>query len=316
MSVMEPPLDKLENSRAGKTVEPSHQYHAKAHALSGYLHHPVYQRINEKAQVSLKDYRDGHIEEKENQFGLEGISFEAGRSRVSGNRNLKNKGWITLSTSIVEQLNVLEVITADRVVSQVSTEHAYIDGHVPSVTFLGTQFVNLRLSGFDLKPTFNFAICSDKPKGTTPYVRHIEFLRGAKKQLDTIVDGGLPTEVRDTYRDRLRVVNGLIEAVDGACVDDGNGKKNGEPIVVTCSVITSIGIEGIPIPGLKTAGNVLFIPEFGSVALGEIEVSSKRDPDGEYDNYFHLKMLEMKLGCIGNGALTAGAAANNGTHHP
>src|SRR4029077_999716 len=119
-------------------VEPSHEYHAEANVLNGYLHHPIYQRINEKANVALKDYRDGHIQERENAFTLEGIvSFASGRSRVSGNRNLKSKGWITLSTSIVEGLNVLEVITADRVVSQVSTEHAYLNGHVPSVSFLG-----------------------------------------------------------------------------------------------------------------------------------------------------------------------------------
>ena len=318
MSVMDPPVGTLQSSGTSTAVEPSHQYHAEAHALSGYLHHPVYQRINEKAQVMLKDYRDGHIQEKETQFGLEGISFEAGRSRVSGNRNLKNKGWITLSTSIVEGLNILEVITADRVVSQVSTEHAYVDGHVPSVTFLGTQFVNLRLSGFELKPKFNFSICADKPGGTTPYVKHLAFLQGAKKQFDIITKGDLPQEVRDEYSGRLKVVDDLISSID----DTGNGgdcgSGNGDPIVVTCSLVTSIDIDEIKdvIPGLKTAGNGLFIPEFGTVALGEVEVTSSHENDGEYDNYFRLKMLDMKLGCIGNGAITAGSSANNGAHHP
>jgi hypothetical protein len=308
MSVMEPPLNTLKTSTTGTAVEPSHQYHAEAHALSGYLHHPVYQRINEKANASLKDYRDGHIQEKESQFGLEGVSFESARSRVSGNRNLKNKGWITLSTSVVEGLNVLEVITADRLVSQVSTEHAYIDGHVPSVTFLGTQFVNLRLSGFLLEPTFDFAVCADKPTGKTPYVKHLGFLRGVKKQLEKVAGGDLPEEVRAEYRGRLKVVDDLISG----------GSGTGDPIVVTCSLISSVDISKIKdvIPGLKTAGNVLFIPEFGRVALGEIEVRSKREDDGEYDNYFNLKMLEMKLGCIGNGSLTAGASGNNGQHHP
>jgi hypothetical protein len=321
MSTMEPPLDTLETSTISAAVEPSHEYHAEAHALSGYLHHPVYQRINEKATVALRDYRDDHKQENENRFTVEGIvSFESGRSRVSGNRNLKNRGWITLSTSIVEGLNVLEVITVDRVVSQVSTEHAYKNGHVPSVTFLGTQIVNLRLSGFLLEPKFDFRICADKPKGKTPYVKHLEFLRGVKKQVKIITDGDLPEEVRDEYSDRLTVVDNLIKSVreSGNGVDSGNGSRNDDPIVVTCSLVTSIDIDHIKdvIPGVKTAGNVLFIPEFGMVALGEVEVSSKRELGGDYDNYFNLKMLEMKLGCIGNGAITAGAAANNGTHHP
>jgi hypothetical protein len=318
MATMDPPVDTLETATTGTSVEPSHQYHAEAHALSGFLHHPVYQRINEKANVSLKDYRDGHIQEKESDFGLEGVSFAAARSRVSGNRNLKNRGWITLSTSVVEKLNVLEVITADRVVSQVSTEHAYVNGHVPSVTFIGTQFVNLRLSGFLLEPKFDFAICADKPDGKIPYVKHLAFLRGVRDQVAKVAEGDLPNDVRDTYSDRLKVVDGLIKSAEkpGERGDNGNGRGNDDPISVTCSLITNIDIDDIPIPGLKSAGNVLFIPEFGSVALGEVEVSSKHEPDGGYDNYFNLKMLEMNLGCIGNGSITAGAAANNGQHKP
>ena len=318
MSVIEPPPETLKTSTIGAPVEPSHQYHAEAYALSGYLHHPIYQRINQKAQVTLKDYRDDHFQEEETKFGLECISFESARSRVSGNRNLKNNGWVTLSTSIVEGLNVLEVITADRVVSQVSTDHAYKDGHVPRVTFLGTQFVNLRLSGFLLEPKFDFGICGTKPEGKTPYVQDLEFLRGAKEQVAKIVKGDLPDEVRKTYSDRFEVINGLIKTAEkpGVRGDDGNGRKDGEPIAVTCSLITGIDIDDIPIPGLKTAGNVLFIPEFGSVTLGEIEVRSSREDNGEFGNYFKLKMLEMNLGCIGNGAITAASAANNGTHKP
>lgn len=325
MSVMEPPLDTLAPSTTGVAVEPSHEYHAEAHALSGYLHHPVYQRIDEKASVKLRDYRGDHKQEKEARYNLEGVvTFEAANSRVSGNRNLKNKGWITLSTSIVEGLNVLEVITADRVVSQVSTEHAYIDGHVPSVTFLGTQFVNLRLSGFPLQPKFRFGISKDKPAGTTPYAKHVAFLEAAREQANTVATGDLPPDVKATYSGKVTLINSLIKVAKeeeaarerGESGQNGNA-KGGDPIVVTCSLIESIGIGDLKaiIPGLETAGNVLFIPEFGTVALGEIEVRCTPH-DGEYDNYFNLKMLQMNLGCVGNGSLTAGAAANNGTHHP
>ena len=321
MSTMEPPWETLEASATSKTVEPTHQYHATAHAVSGYLHHPVYQRINEKANVSLKDYRDGHVQERENAFTLEGlVSFTSARSRVSGSRSLKNKGWITLSTSIVEGFNVLEVITADRVVSQVSTEHAYLNGHVPSVTFLGSQFVNLRLSGFLLEPKFNFALCEDKPGGETPYVRHLGFLRGVRGQIDSVANGDLPEKVRDPYRDRLKVVDDLIKVLEEA---EGCGGENGnrgiaaaDAISVTCSLITKIDIDHIPIPGLRTAGNVLFIPEFGTVALGEVMVRSSLDYDGKYDNYFNLKMVNMNLGCVADGNVTAGNTAGNGTHHP
>lgn len=319
MATMEPPMETLEASVTSTAVEPSHQYHAEAHSLSGYLHHPVYQRINEKANVSFKDYRDGHVQERENAFTLEGlVSFTDSRSRVSGNRSLKNKGWITLSTSIVEGFNVLEIITADRVVSQVSTEHAYRNGHVPSVTFLGSQFVNLRLGGFLLEPTFDFSICENKPDGETPYVKHLGFLKGVRKQIASVAGGDLPIEVRDTYSSRLKSVDDLIGAAERGEGSgyDGNRGTNVDKIAVTCSLIKNIDIKGIPIPGLRTAGNVLFIPEFGAVALGELEVSGVRGSDGKYDNYFTLKMLNMKLGCVGDGAVTAASTTTNGQHHP
>ncbi len=307
--------DSIQTSTAGVAVEPSHEYHAEAHALSGFLHHPVYQRIDEKASVKLREYRGDHRQEKESRYNLEGVvTFESAQSRVSGSRNLKNKGWITLSTSVLEGLNVLEVITADRVVSQVSTEHAYVDGHVPSVTFLGTQFVNLRLSGFPLQPTFNFGICAKKPSGVTPYVKHLDFLNDVRKQTAVIANGNLPTDVRATYSDRLKGIDGLITEVQKG----GTGRTGRDPIVVTCSLITTIDIDEIKkiIPGVQAAGNVLFIPEFGTVALAEIDVKSTLQDDGEYDNYFNLKMFEMKLGCVGNGSLTGGSSANNGQHHP
>lgn len=326
MSVMEPPLDAVGTSATDVAVEPSHQYHAEAHALSGYLHQPVYQRIDEKASVKLRDYRGDHKQEKESRYNLEGVvTFEAANSRVSGNRNLKNKGWITLSTSIVEGLNVLEVITADRVVSQVSTEHAYVNGHVPTVTFLGAQFVNLRLSGVPLQPKFRFGICGDKPAGTTPYVKSVAFLEAAREQVATIAKGDLPVEVKATYSGRVKAIDALIAVAkeEEEARKRGENNKNGnarggDPILVTCSLIESIDIGDLReiIPGLKTAGNVLFIPEFGTVALGEVEVKCSLQDDQEYDNYFHLKMLQMNLGCVGNGSLTAGAAASNGQHKP
>ena len=83
MPVMEPPLDKLANSMTDVNVEPSHEYHAEAHALSGYLHHPVYQRIDQKASVRLQDYRGDHKQEKESRYNLEGVvNFENATSRV------------------------------------------------------------------------------------------------------------------------------------------------------------------------------------------------------------------------------------------
>ena len=205
----------------------------------------------------------------------------------------------------MEGLNVFEVITADRMVSQVSTEHPLENGHFPHVTFLGTQFNNLRVSGFPVALTLNFGICGKKPEGDRSYLRDTDFLKSVRKQTEDIAKAdGLPKDVKDQYDERLARINELI------------GGKNGshEPKVI-CSIIESIG--KIPLPGVRSFGHVLVIPDFGTVSLGEIEVGEKKyDPTGRPSNYFELTTIKMQLGCIGTGTVAAGTVAANGTHHP
>src|ERR1700681_2995398 len=146
---------------AASTLTPSHDYYAEAHVLSGHLQRPIDQQIEPQALVAL-DPMGGHLTRSAKAVSIEGlISFDRGETRVSGARSLKDEGWVTLSTSILEGLNVFEVITVDRVVSQVSTHHPYVDGHEPHVTFLGTQFQNLQVGGFPAVLTLNLGICGD-----------------------------------------------------------------------------------------------------------------------------------------------------------
>ena len=284
----------------------SHEFHAEAHVLSGHLQRPIEQKIEQHAPVALKGRRSGHLTRFTEDVSIEGlISFKSGLTRVSGSTSLKHHGWVTLSTSILEGLNVFEVITADRMVSQVSTEHPLENGHFPHVTFLGTQFNNLRVSGFPVTLKLNFGICGKKPEGDRSYLRDVDFLKSVRKQTESIAKAdGLPKDVKDQYDGRLAQINELI----------GGGNGGHEPTVI-CSIVESIG--EIPIPGIRSFGHVLVIPDFGTVSLGEIEVGEKKyDPTGKPSNYFELTTIKMQLGCVGTGTVVAGTAAANGTHHP
>src|SRR3984957_16320204 len=141
----------LVKSLLSKT-EPSHTYYATADLLTADFEEPLRERVAPRAQVKLP--KDGHYQFKQaDPFRLEGlISYRSGYTQVAGHRSPKQgHGFTTLVTSVVEDLNVLDVITADRVVAQISTEHPLYDPDngltdaVPSVTFLGTRFDNLRI---------------------------------------------------------------------------------------------------------------------------------------------------------------------------
>jgi len=294
----------------GGAVTPSHDYHAEAHVLSGDLQRPVVQKIEKHTPVVLKDRRGGHLTRFTDKVSIEGlISFTRGHTRVSGSRNVKNNGWVTLSTSILEGLNVFEVITADRLVSQVSTDHPYEDGHEPHVTFLGTKFTNLQVSGFPVPLTLNFEICGERPTGGRSYFNDPKFLGRVKEQTEKVAAArGLPKELKHQYDEKLTYIKKLISASDA-----GGGSGTHEPF--TCSLVQSIG--EIPIPGVQSFGNVLVIPEFGTLILGEIEVGERvYEGSAKPSVYFELTCAKMKMGCVGHGTVSAASSTANGNTRP
>jgi hypothetical protein len=311
----------------GPVRERFHVYHADAQVFGGDLDHPVKQHIEDYGRVVFeKTRREGHLSESVGETTVEGlISFKAGRTGVSGTL-LKNKkdlwgndhsGWVTLSTSVIEGLNVFEVITADRVVAQVSTEHALTNGHVPKVTFLGTRFENLRVGGHPVQLELDLGICGDRPAGNQTYLQDTGFLDRVQRQLDGIAGAkGLPESLEKQYDAKIACINDLKKRANQSTKGNPNGDK------LQCSLVKSIG--PLPIPGVRTFGNVIFIPDFGTVSLAEIEVGveagydgfSEKTPQPPDSNYFALNMLNMHLGCVGGGSLKAGSVRANGQTNP
>jgi len=316
-------------------IEPerSHVYHAEAHLLSGHLEHPINQPIGEQGRVIIeKTRREGHYTESVGETTLEGlVSFKSGQTRVSGSQ-LKNKrdlwgddhsGWVTLSTSVIEGLNVFEVITADRMVAQVSTEHPLMKGHVPKVTFLGTRFEKFRVGGFPVQLELDFGICGPRPKDDKPYIADMGFLDRVQQQLDSIgAMKNLPESVEKQYDANVVSIDALKKRANGGAKGPWNGHSS-----LKCSLVKSIG--PIPIPGVMTFGNIIFIPDFGTVSVAEIEVGVEPGYDGfsakprggshgkpADSNYFTLNMLNMQLGCVGTGNVKAGGTKTNGQTYP
>jgi hypothetical protein len=232
---------------------------------------------------------------------------------VSGNRSLKNHGWVTLATSVLEGFNVLDVITVDRVVAQVSTEHPLENGHTPYVTFLGTQFENLRIGGYKVEVELDLGICGEKPEGDKLYTSSPGFLDRVEQQSGSIARAhGLPSSVQTEYDAELTLINRLKERGQGQV--NGFGENGSHPKVV-CSVVSKIA--PIPILGVKSYGNVLEIPGFGIITLGELTVGEKLyEGTDKPSNYFELKMLKLQMGCIADGQTNAAVALTNGHSHP
>ena len=302
----------------------THQFHAEAHVLSGELRSPIQQRIEKHARVALKNEKGGHLTRFLEDVSIEGlVSFRNGFTRVSGGESLKHRAWVTLSTSVMEGLNVFEILTADRVVSQVSTEHPYgEDGHVPHVTFLGTQFLNVKLCGFPVTIKLNLNTCGEKPANDQSYLTNEDFLRKTRSRLERITKSGLlPERVQEQYDVRLAEIDRLLR-------HEGGSK-------ITCSLVESVKVEhDRQIPGLDIVENVLVLRDFGAVSFGEVEVGVElgTDPNdfrrpqqlphngnqapSSLSNYFEVTMINLELGCVGNGSVTVGQSKTNGQSYP
>ena len=276
-----------------KVKERTHKYHAEASALKGHLRLPVSQEIEPQVHTKLPE-TGGYLTQRAEIYRLESvISFRAAYTHVGGNRSDKpGGGWNTLTTTVVEGLNVLEVVTADRVVGQMITEHP-LDGYVPSISFLGTRFENLRIAGHPVELEFDQEIFGPKPVNDLPYTQDAGFVSRVSRQYDRIRQNkNLPAALQERYN-RLSSTLGASEEVECSLVNQAAGL----------------------IPG-TICGNVITIPGFGTITLAKLTVKHE-DPHEETKvpkkTTFTLTMIDCELGCAVSGRTPIGNGNSNGT---
>src|ERR1700753_2690021 len=93
-------------------------FQSDAHPLGGFVKHPAQKTITSQAHSSLPGV-GGHVSSSTGAFNHDSIiSCRAAYSRVSGREQQIDGPWSVVSTSVVEGLNILEVVTAERIVAQ------------------------------------------------------------------------------------------------------------------------------------------------------------------------------------------------------
>jgi hypothetical protein len=273
-----------------------HDYHASATIISGHLELPLEREIRPQARVELPK-PGGYFSQRAENFSVEGvISIRSAYTQVSGNRSTKKgQGWTTLTTTSIEGLNVLEVVTADRIVGQTITEHP-LQGYVPSISFLGTRFENLRIAGHPVELDLDYNILGAKPDGDGAYTSDSGLMARLDSQYGRVLESStLPEDLRERYN-RLSSTLGNTEAVECSLVHRASGSY----------------------PGLSF-GHIIYVPDFGKIILGRLKVSH-----GEYNTptgapritNIHLTMVDLELGCAAAGNAPIGSGSTNGGSNP
>jgi hypothetical protein len=279
------------NTQKGAVMDASEQrvfyYHADASPFGGRFTHPVETIVPSHGSCSLPQ-AGGQASSSVGRFHLDDIaSCESAYSKIFGGEKKATGNWTTMVTSVVEGLNILEVVKADRVVSKIAVEHPR-EGYHPKVTFVGSHFENLHIAGVRINPVLNTnLLASSKNKfPDVPFTEDKTFLDKAIANSRKMVKAeGAPDWVSNRY----------------AWV--GSEKERRKKGYVLCSLVEQL--EGAK-PG-SVFGHAVHVPGFGNVFLGEVIVEH---------GAFRLTMIRIEMGCPADGEVTIGTSNSNGRGIP
>jgi hypothetical protein len=275
----------------------THQYNAEATVLSGHLRLPLEQQIKPQAHAILPA-EGGYLSQRTDEYRIESVlAYRSAYTQVAGNRSTKPaQGWSTLVTTVIEGLNVLDIVTADRIVGQTILEHP-LEGYIPSISFLGTRFENLRIAGHPIDVDLDTSFVGAKPANDALYTRDASLVARVMSQLNRISERhDLPPDLRERY-------NRLSSAL---------GTPQEE---IECSLVNRV--TGA-YPGLSF-GHVITVPDFGTVTLGKVTIKHE---DYATESGIHKKttvrltMIDLHMGCLADGDVPVGTGSANGTTSP
>jgi hypothetical protein len=136
-------------------------YHAEAVAASGKFTLPVQESIEIQASVALPPGGGHGTARSENFRHRNLVSFHHAESHVVGSHSRpdpkesdERPHHASLSSVVIEGLNVMNVVTCDRLVMRLTTRHDDKGGE-PSFMVHGSHFDNLRIAGHEID--FKFA---------------------------------------------------------------------------------------------------------------------------------------------------------------
>jgi hypothetical protein len=284
----------------GQEIERHHIYHAESTALSGHIQLPIEQHITPHAFIKVAE-KGGYLAQQALEYRLETvISYGRAHTQVSGHKEIKpGRGWNSLTTAVVENVNILNIITADRVVAQIATEHP-LEGYVPRISFLGSHFQNLRIAGHPVEVDLDLTIVGPKPANDAPYTKDPDFIDRIGKQHARL------REHPSAMAEILKLYNRVPESF-------ANAQGSGE--TVECSLVHNVGGS---FPG-HTCGHVIHIPDFGTVYLAKVRIEHD-DPHPKsgipQKTTVSLDMVHAEMGCIATGTATVASGRLNGMTAP
>src|SRR5260370_3620391 len=122
------------------------------YGLSGEFRHPLFALIPAQASASLSSIGGVAFAKAENFHFQDFVCFKYAHTHISGKRRRGEAGetFVTHASTVVKGLNILGVVTADRIVSRLTSIHnpKECEGHIIAQD---SRFEGLKINGEDVK---------------------------------------------------------------------------------------------------------------------------------------------------------------------
>lgn len=281
---------------------PRFHYHASAIGAAGTLYAPWSDYLPVQASAVLPE--TGGVALSTTDRFTDGRVIRIGRAhcRLIGRLDERTHIHETEATVVVEDLNILDMITADRVTGRLVTTHSADEPEAETaVTTTGSSFENLRIAGepveidlandvFARYPTYGAirdVVCEPPESTRSGAEADIRLRKEAQQFLLT-----QQTEGRESASPRM---------AQYLAADPLDRELRSSKRVITTSLVRHLRIR----PPARRCGHVIEIKGFGIIRLAELHISRGRK---------QLIMVQANLGSPIQADLICGATEGNGDH--
>jgi hypothetical protein len=253
--------------------------HADATAVGGRLQTPVEKFVPTVAPSSLPGV-GGFATAQSDSFEFEEIvSCSSAYTRVTSTDHAADGSATLLVTSVVEDLNILEVFSADRIVSQLTIGVSGAGGDI-SVSTIGSAYEGVRVAGVacHLKLTQGLQQLDRTPEGHSRSLTWSDVRQLGRTQAQALLSSFKGRNESDAYEWAERKYGWLMSEPKGAATS-------------LCSLVDGLETSA----SVRSHGHIIEIPHFGRITLGELVIGRE---------HVQLTGVRADLGCAIGGGIT------------
>ncbi|HEU5414741.1 MAG TPA: hypothetical protein VFW31_13320 [Candidatus Angelobacter sp.] len=272
-------------------------YNASTYAISADFERPKKHSLPPQA-ASVLSAHGGHGTNRSSAQKVDGlVSFENAYSEVGGSFDDCHDTYTTHAWSVLEYVNVADMLTADRIVSRLAIYHPADGKTETSFDITGSYFDNLRIAGHKVEVRLDTQLHHD-------YNTYSTLAQGHQQgTTDPMLLGsgfiGLSDEEMNKIQDKYHALKGMSTLVNA-----WKGDKSNRPADCGVYRLSVANQTKLDYPSeVKAFGSIICIPKFGVIRLGEMVV---------HKHSRSLVMFMVQMCSSGHGTTTGGGTSGTG----